>query len=75
METLLIKIPDDKSLIVKQVLKEFGITSINQELKSNILNLSPEQKVEITSSQEQINNGLFMEQAMLDDEIDLWLRK
>jgi len=71
METLLIKIPDDKSLIVKQVLKEFGVTSINQELKSNILNLSPERKVEIISSQEQINNGLFVEQAMLDDEIDL----
>lgn len=32
METLTINIPDDKSTIVKQILKEFGVTILNKDL-------------------------------------------
>lgn len=32
METLTINIPDDKSSIVKQILKELGVTILNNEL-------------------------------------------
>lgn len=31
METLTINIPDDKSSIVKQILKEFGVTILNND--------------------------------------------
>ncbi|TCD10798.1 hypothetical protein EZ449_07885 [Pedobacter frigidisoli] len=75
METLTINIPDDKSSIVKQILKEFGVTIIGTNSQSKILNLSPEQKQEIISSQEQVKNGLFVEQSALDDEVNEWLKK
>ncbi|PWS30976.1 hypothetical protein [Pedobacter paludis] len=73
METLTIKIPDEKSTIVKQILKEFGVTIL--DATSQILNLSPEQQEEIISSQEQVKNGLFVEQSTLDDEVKEWLKK
>ncbi|RNL55098.1 hypothetical protein [Pedobacter jejuensis] len=75
METLTINIPDDKSLMVKQILKEFGVTIIDKASKSENLELSPEQQREIISSQEQIKKGLFVEQSTLDDEIEKWLKK
>lgn len=37
--------------------------------------LSEEQQEEIISSHEQINNGLFVTQSDLDDEINKWLNK
>jgi len=73
METLTIKIPDEKSTIVKQILKEFGVTIL--DATSQILNLCPEQQEEIISSQEQVKNGLFVEQSTLDDEVKEWLKK
>jgi hypothetical protein len=74
METLTIKIPDDKRSIVKQVLKELGVTIVTTS-KNNTLTLSADQKAEIASSQSQINNGLFVEQSAMDDEIEAWLEK
>jgi hypothetical protein len=74
METLTIKIPDDKRSIVKQVLKELGVTIVTAS-KNNTLTLSADQKAEIASSQNQINNGLFVEQSAMDDEIEAWLEK
>lgn len=75
METLTINIPDDKSSMVKQILKEFGVKIIDTNSKNNILTLSPEQQKEIISSQEQIEKGLFVEQSTLDDEVSKWLKK
>jgi hypothetical protein len=37
--------------------------------------LSPEQQEEINSSQEQINEGLFVKQTELEDEINKWLEE
>jgi len=74
METLTIKIPDEKSSIVKAILKQFGVKIIDRT-KSGTLDLSPEQEKEIISSQEQIKEGLFVEQSTLDDEIQEWLKK
>ena len=74
METLTIKIPDEKSSIVKAILKQFGVTIINRT-KSGTLDLSPEQEKEVISSQEQIKDGLFVDQSTLDDEIHEWLKK
>jgi len=75
METLTINIPDDKSSMVKQILKEFGVKIIDANSKNNILTLSPEQQKEVISSQEQIEKGLFVEQSTLDDEVSKWLKK
>ncbi|RDC54996.1 hypothetical protein DU508_19510 [Pedobacter chinensis] len=75
METLTIEVPDEKSTIVKQILKEFGVTIIDANSQNKILDLSPEQREEIISSQEQIKNNLFVEQSTLDDEINEWLKK
>jgi|GEM_PF-2576014 len=75
METLTIKIPDEKSTIVKQILNEFGVTILDATSQIKILNLSPEQQEEIISSQEQVKNGLFVEQSTLDDEVKEWLKK
>lgn len=75
METLTIKIPDEKSIIVKQILKEFGVTIMDATSQIKILNLSSEQQEEIISSQEQVKNGLFVEQPTLDDEVREWLKK
>lgn len=75
METLTIKIPDNKSSMVKQILKEFGVKIIDTKSKNNILNLSPEQQQEVISSQEQIKKGLFVEQSTIDDEVNQWLKK
>ncbi|WP_293313128.1 hypothetical protein [Pedobacter sp. UBA5917] len=75
METITIKIPDQKSGIVKQMLKDFGVTILEASAKNKHLELSPEQQQEIISSQEQINNGLFVTQSDLDDEINKWLKK
>ena len=74
METLTIKIPDEKSSIVKEILKQFGVTIIDRT-KSGTFDLSPEQEKEIISSQEQIKEGLFVDQSTLDDEIQEWLKK
>ncbi|MBC6109024.1 hypothetical protein ACFOG5_13125 [Pedobacter fastidiosus] len=75
METLTIKIPNEKSTIVKQIMKECGVTIMDATSQSKILNLSPEQQQEIISSQEQVKNGIFVEQSALDDEINEWLKK
>lgn len=74
METLTIKIPEEKSSIVKEILKQFGVTVV-ERAKSVTLDLSPEQEKEIISSQEQIKKGLFVDQSALDDEIQEWLKK
>lgn len=73
METLTINIPEEKSSIVKEILKEFGVTIVDE--KSNILQLSPEQREDVALSQKQIKNGLFVEQSSLDDEMQEWLKK
>ena len=74
METLMIKIPEEKSSAVKAILKQFGVTIIDRT-KSGTLDLSPEQEKEIISSQEQIKERLFVDQSTLDDEIQEWLKK
>ncbi|ARS42534.1 hypothetical protein CA265_23885 [Sphingobacteriaceae bacterium GW460-11-11-14-LB5] len=75
METITIKIPDQNNSVVKQMLKDFGVTILETSAKDKHLELSPEQQQEIISSQEQIDNGLFVTQADLDDEINKWLKK
>ena len=51
METLTIQIPDEKSSMIKQVLKELGVEVIETHSEVKSLNLSPEQEKEIISSQ------------------------
>lgn len=75
METLTINIPDEKSTIVKQILKEFGVTIVSSKSKKNTLELSTEEKQEINSSREEIKKGFFVTQNELDTEINLWLKK
>jgi len=75
METITIKIPDQNNTVVKQMLKDFGVTILEAPSKDKHLELSPEQQQEIISSQEQIKNGLFVTQSDLDDEINKWLKK
>ncbi len=75
METITIKIPDQNNTVVKQMLKDFGVTILEAPVKSRQIKLSSEQQQEIISSQEQIKNGLFVTQADLDDEINKWLKK
>jgi len=72
METLTIKIPEEKSSAVKAILKQFGVTIVDRT-KSGTLDLSPEQ--EIISSQKRIKECLFVEQSTLDDEMQEWLKK
>lgn len=75
METITIKIPDQNNSVVKQMLKDFGVTILETSAKDKHLELSPEQQQEIISSQEQIDNDLFVTQSDLDDEINKWLKK
>lgn len=75
METITIKIPDQNNTVVKQMLKDFGVTILETSGKSRQIKLSSEQQQEIISSQQEINNGLFVTQADLDDEINKWLKK
>ncbi|MFW0715668.1 hypothetical protein [Pedobacter sp. N23S346] len=75
METLTINIPEDKSIVVKQILKEFGVTITDTNSQNKPLLLSPEQQQEIISSQKQIKNGLFVYHDTLNDEITEWLKK
>lgn len=75
METLTIKVPDEKSTVVKQILKEFGVAIVDTHSESTILNLSPEQEAEIISSQAQVAKTLFVAQSTLDDEINGWVKK
>ncbi|MNI99077.1 hypothetical protein D3C87_865280 [compost metagenome] len=73
METLTIKIPEDKSTIVRQVLKELGVTILDTNSKNKTLVLTAELQQEIISSQQQVSNDLLVTQSDLDDEIDKWL--
>lgn len=75
METLTINNPEDKSTIVRQVLEEFGVTIVSTNAQNKPLLLSPEQQQEIISSQKQIENGLSIDHATLNDEITEWLKK
>ncbi|MGM9477692.1 hypothetical protein ACS5PU_14765 [Pedobacter sp. GSP4] len=75
METLTIKIPEDKKTVVRQLLKELGVTILDTNAKSKTLVLTTEQQEEIISSQKQIENGLYVAQAAIDDEIEKWLKK
>lgn len=75
METLTINIPEDKSTIVRQVLEEFDVTIVSTNAQNKPLLLSPEQQQEIISSQKQIENGLSIDHATLNDEITEWLKK
>lgn len=52
------------------MLKDFGVTILETSGKSRQIKLSSEQQPEIISSQQEINNGLFVTQADLDDEIN-----
>jgi len=74
METLTIKVPEEKSSAVKAILKQFDVTIIDKT-KSGTLDLSPEQEKEIISSQDQVKKGFYVEQSTLDDEINEWLKK
>ncbi len=42
------------------------------DTKSTVLKLTPEQRKEIRQSQEQVNQGLFISQAELDEEFEKW---
>ncbi len=42
------------------------------DTKSTVLRLTPEQRKEIRQSQEQVNQGLFISQAELDEEFEKW---
>lgn len=75
METLTINIPEDKSTIVRQILEEFGVTIVSANVQNKPLLLSPEQQQEIISSQRQIENGLSIDHATLNDEITEWQKK
>ncbi|MDN3585498.1 hypothetical protein QWY86_02380 [Pedobacter aquatilis] len=75
METLTIEIPEEKNSMIRQVLKEFGVNIIDPQIQNKKIELSPEQKSEINSSQEQIKNGLIVENSTLKDEVDKWLKK
>lgn len=75
METLTINNPEDKSTIVRQVLEEFDVTIVSTNAQNKPLLLSPEQQQEIISSQKQIENGLSIDHATLNDEITEWLKK
>ena len=75
METITIKIPDQNNTVVKKMLKNFGVTILEATAKNKHLKLSAEQQQEIISSQEQINNGLFVTQSDLDDKVNKWLKK
>lgn len=75
METLTIKIPEDKSTVVRQLLKELGVTILDTNSKNKTLVLTAEQQEEIISSQKQIENGLHVAHATIDDEIEKWLKK
>jgi len=75
METLTIKIPEDKSTVVRQLLKELGVTILDTNSKNKTLVLTAEQQEEIISSQKQIENGLYVAHATIEDEIEKWLKK
>ncbi|WP_231460344.1 MULTISPECIES: hypothetical protein [unclassified Pedobacter] len=75
METLTIEIPDDKSILIRQVLEEFGAKVISSDTQNKTVNLSPQQEQEINSSQKQIKEGLFTEHSEIDDEVEKWLKK
>ena len=43
------------------------------DAKSPVLHLTPEQRNEIGESQEQVRQGLFVDQSELDKEFEKWL--
>ncbi len=48
-------------------------TILDSKLNEGILNLTAEQRDEITASREDVKKGLVIDNAMLDKEIKAWL--
>ena len=48
-------------------------TILDSKLESKILNLTEEQRLEITESRRQIEQGLFIEQSEVDEKFAKWL--
>lgn len=48
-------------------------TILDSKLESKILNLTEEQRLEITESRRQIEQGLFIEQLEVDEKFAKWL--
>ena len=50
-------------------------TILDSKTQSQILSLTPEQRIEIMESRKEIEAGLFVEQAELDIEFNTWLNE
>jgi len=48
-------------------------TILDSKMQSQLLKLTPEQRDEIARSKKQIGQGLFLEQAELEQEFEQWL--
>ena len=48
-------------------------TILDTKTQTQVLSLTPEQRLEIIESQKEIESGLFVEQAELDKEFNKWL--
>jgi hypothetical protein len=48
-------------------------TILDTKTQSQTLSLTPDQRLEITESQKEVESGLFVEQVELDKELNKWL--
>ncbi|HNW49750.1 MAG TPA: hypothetical protein PKH79_01625 [Prolixibacteraceae bacterium] len=47
---------------------------LDSKAQSQVLHLTPEQRMEINESKKDVEKGLFIEQSELDKEVEKWLR-
>jgi hypothetical protein len=49
-------------------------TILDSKAQSQVLHLTPEQRIEIDESRKDVEKGLFIEQSELEKEVEKWLR-
>jgi hypothetical protein len=48
-------------------------TILDSKAHSRVLRLTPEQRLEINESREEVEKGLYIEQSEIDNKFDKWL--
>jgi hypothetical protein len=69
-----------KRLIIHRITEIDDISFLNEmktildsKAQSQVLHLTPEQRMEIDESKKDVEKGLFIEQSELDKEVEKWL--
>jgi hypothetical protein len=70
-----------KRLLIHRITEIDDISFLNEmkiildsKAQSQVLHLTPEQRMEIDESKKDVEKGLYIEQSELDNEVEKWLR-